>query len=576
MTAYGEEPANPVDIPADLLGHRVSLRHRVGDRDGRPLFTDAVGDRCFPATGPATRRCSCTRDAGRCGSPARPWSAVRAVPPAPPRRPSLGGGGPPGAAVRRRLAGAGGPSAGRLAAARRGRLHRAGQLRTGRRGPRAAGPGGAGRGARVSPPSTGSRRGCWLRWARRGTARSNARGGGWRSSTRPGPRWRCWSAIWTPRGDGADGRGGAERAAGGPVVAAALGRDPTAAERQVLGGSAGPAFGRASATDGVVPGDRRRGPPAPVPAGGAPAGAAARGGDRAHRGGRRLGAGARSTVGGAAGRPGEHRRAGLLRRARLRRAPPVPLPGSPGVSSEPLLPGAGRALEPRPLAEVLPDRAHDGQQPEPRRGRSGRAGACPARPPARTAPRPSRHTALPTRAASVALRLQLGGELLGTGRRRGVLGGRLGPTDGRGARRNSTAPSSATSRSSSRTPCSPAIATSSSALRGRAERLGDRQPARHGTADPRHRGHQRGEPADAADPPAAAGRRRPSRPTPPSRHLHRGQRVEHPRPAAAVAVCPPTRDRSPNGSASRSPSSTGSGGPHERSQQATIAPSDRR
>jgi hypothetical protein len=32
-----------VEIPDRLLGARVSLRHRVGERDGRPLFSDAVG-----------------------------------------------------------------------------------------------------------------------------------------------------------------------------------------------------------------------------------------------------------------------------------------------------------------------------------------------------------------------------------------------------------------------------------------------------------------------------------------------------------------------------------------------------
>ena len=33
-----------VEIPDRLWGRRVALRHRVGERDGRPLFSDAVGE----------------------------------------------------------------------------------------------------------------------------------------------------------------------------------------------------------------------------------------------------------------------------------------------------------------------------------------------------------------------------------------------------------------------------------------------------------------------------------------------------------------------------------------------------
>jgi ribosomal protein S18 acetylase RimI-like enzyme len=72
-----------VDLPESLDGRRVSLRHRVGERDGRPLHSDAVGELTLGADAVTvqTRRgpVRVRRDA---------VVAVRAVPPAVPRRPS--------------------------------------------------------------------------------------------------------------------------------------------------------------------------------------------------------------------------------------------------------------------------------------------------------------------------------------------------------------------------------------------------------------------------------------------------------------------------------------------------------
>jgi N-acetylglutamate synthase len=72
-----------VDLDA-LFGQRVSLRHRIGERDGRPLYSDAVGElvqdgdalTVYARRGPVrVERAAVV--------------AVRAVPPAPPRRASL-------------------------------------------------------------------------------------------------------------------------------------------------------------------------------------------------------------------------------------------------------------------------------------------------------------------------------------------------------------------------------------------------------------------------------------------------------------------------------------------------------
>jgi N-acetylglutamate synthase len=74
-----------VEIPAELMGARVALRHRIGERDGRPLHTDAVGD--LRADGPAAVVVQTRRGPVRVQRAA--VVAVRAVPPAPARRAPL-------------------------------------------------------------------------------------------------------------------------------------------------------------------------------------------------------------------------------------------------------------------------------------------------------------------------------------------------------------------------------------------------------------------------------------------------------------------------------------------------------
>jgi ribosomal protein S18 acetylase RimI-like enzyme len=79
-----------VEIPEELVGARVALRyrvggHRIGERDGRPLLTDAVGELSADGTGAVvvqTRR-------GPVRVERSAVVAVRAVPPAPPRRAPL-------------------------------------------------------------------------------------------------------------------------------------------------------------------------------------------------------------------------------------------------------------------------------------------------------------------------------------------------------------------------------------------------------------------------------------------------------------------------------------------------------
>jgi ribosomal protein S18 acetylase RimI-like enzyme len=74
-----------VEIPDELVGVRVALRHRVGERDGRPLYTDAVGELRVDAPDAVvvqTRR-------GPVRVERSAVVAVRAVPPAAPRRAPL-------------------------------------------------------------------------------------------------------------------------------------------------------------------------------------------------------------------------------------------------------------------------------------------------------------------------------------------------------------------------------------------------------------------------------------------------------------------------------------------------------
>ncbi|MHA6629324.1 GNAT family N-acetyltransferase [Pseudonocardia sichuanensis] len=74
-----------MEIPDALVGARVALRHRVGERDGRPLFTDAVGE--LAAAGPRAVVVRTRRGPVRVERAA--VVAVRAVPPAVPRRAPL-------------------------------------------------------------------------------------------------------------------------------------------------------------------------------------------------------------------------------------------------------------------------------------------------------------------------------------------------------------------------------------------------------------------------------------------------------------------------------------------------------
>jgi N-acetylglutamate synthase len=74
-----------VEIQEELLGVRVALRHRVGERAGRPLLTDAVGE--LAADGPGHVVVRTRRGPVRVERSA--VVAVRAVPPAPQRRAPL-------------------------------------------------------------------------------------------------------------------------------------------------------------------------------------------------------------------------------------------------------------------------------------------------------------------------------------------------------------------------------------------------------------------------------------------------------------------------------------------------------
>ena len=74
-----------VKIPDALLGRRVSVRFRVGERAGRPLYRDAVGE--LSAEGADRVHVHTRRGPVRVDRAS--VVAVRAVPPAPPRRASL-------------------------------------------------------------------------------------------------------------------------------------------------------------------------------------------------------------------------------------------------------------------------------------------------------------------------------------------------------------------------------------------------------------------------------------------------------------------------------------------------------
>jgi N-acetylglutamate synthase len=74
-----------VEIASELVGERVALRYRIGDRDGRPLYTDAVGK--LRTDGPGAVLVETRRGPVRVDR--ADVVAVRAVPPAPPRRAPL-------------------------------------------------------------------------------------------------------------------------------------------------------------------------------------------------------------------------------------------------------------------------------------------------------------------------------------------------------------------------------------------------------------------------------------------------------------------------------------------------------
>jgi N-acetylglutamate synthase len=72
------------DVPDELLGRRVALRFRVGERAGRPLYRDAVGELSADGDELVVDTRKGPVRAGRAAV-----VAVRAVPPAPPRRAPL-------------------------------------------------------------------------------------------------------------------------------------------------------------------------------------------------------------------------------------------------------------------------------------------------------------------------------------------------------------------------------------------------------------------------------------------------------------------------------------------------------
>lgn len=82
--AHNDRMAPPDDRGLDdLVGRRASIRHRIGERDGRPLYSDAVGEVSLDGrfVTIATRR-------GPVRVERTAVVAMRAVPPAPPRRAS--------------------------------------------------------------------------------------------------------------------------------------------------------------------------------------------------------------------------------------------------------------------------------------------------------------------------------------------------------------------------------------------------------------------------------------------------------------------------------------------------------
>ncbi|MFC5993948.1 GNAT family N-acetyltransferase [Pseudonocardia hispaniensis] len=71
-----------------LVGSRVALRHRIGERDGRPLFTDVVGELSDGGVREGVATVVVATRRGPVAVARSAVAAVRAVPPARPKRPS--------------------------------------------------------------------------------------------------------------------------------------------------------------------------------------------------------------------------------------------------------------------------------------------------------------------------------------------------------------------------------------------------------------------------------------------------------------------------------------------------------
>ena len=242
-----------------LIGRRVVVRHRVGDKQ-----TDAVGE--LSADG-ADLVVQTRRGPVRVARSA--VTAVRAIPPAPAAAGVADGDRPAGGAVRRRLARVRRRAARGLAAARRRGVHGAGQQRARDRRPRTADRRRAGGRADVRRTPRHHAAGPGAGAARRGTRPSPRRGGCWTSATRREPscrcRWRTWHAGRRPGG----GRYGGERRRGSPVA------DGTAAEAGEHTGEAADGRGGRAHRRVVAARARRPAHPRPTPR--------ARGCGRAHR-----------------------------------------------------------------------------------------------------------------------------------------------------------------------------------------------------------------------------------------------------------------------------------------------------
>ena len=263
-----------------LIGRRVVVRHRVGDKQ-----TDAVGE--LSADG-ADLVVQTRRGPVRVARSA--VTAVRAIPPAPAAAGVADGDRPAGGAVRRRLARVRRRAARGLAAARRRGVHGAGQQRARDRRPRPADRRRAGGGADVrrTPRHHAAGAGAGRlavgqgrrragvgagRRPRGGSRRVRAGGGPRQPAVGPAADGRRRATPQAPGGRPDGGRGGEHTGAAATVEVGAptdawwrlvLGGPPTPAQRHVLGG-AGALTARGRAGRGRRgAGGRGGGPPARV------------------------------------------------------------------------------------------------------------------------------------------------------------------------------------------------------------------------------------------------------------------------------------------------------------------------